>query len=430
VANFSLPSVLMFGWEFPPFNSGGLGVACEGLSKALSSSGVDLTFVLPVKIPISVPWCKLVFANESSEIMDDAEIKSLFSGYQSHSRSSGKTSKYGLPEFISGSLMQRVKAYALKAPGIAKKNKHSVIHAHDWLTYPAGIAAKETSGRPLVVHVHATQFDQSAGDNINKEVYEIEKAGMRAADLVVAVSNRTRNKVIEKYGIPPEKVKVIYNGIEFGNNGAVIEQNLDKLKRNGNKIVLFVGRITLQKGPDYFVSMAEKVLSHEPNTFFVVSGSGDMEGEMIRQVANRGLSSKFIFCGFLRGEELNKVYKAADIFVMPSVSEPFGLVPLEAMISEVPVLVSKESGVSEILSSALKSHFWDIDDMADKVISVLRHKKLQNHLSVNGLQEVKTIHWKAAADSLISLYNSLDNAFSMFLFPSSPATASTQVPDF
>jgi glycosyltransferase involved in cell wall biosynthesis len=153
--------------------------------------------------------------------------------------------------------------------------------------------------------------------------------------------------------------------------------------------------------------MAEKVLMHEPNTFFVISGSGDMEGEMIRQVAGRGLSSQFIFCGFLRGDELNRVYKAADIFVMPSVSEPFGLVPLEAMISEVPVLVSKESGVSEILSSALKSHFWDIDDMADKVISVLRHKKLQNHLSVNGKEEVKAIHWKKAAESLINLYGTL-----------------------
>ncbi|MFA6270156.1 MAG: glycosyltransferase family 4 protein, partial [Candidatus Paceibacterota bacterium] len=292
----------------------------------------------------------------------------------------------------------------------------------------AGIAAKEASGRPLVAHVHATEFDRSGSDNVNKEIYNIELEGFRRADKIVAVSEWTKNKVVSKYGIKPEKIKVIYNGIEFNNNGAIIEQNLKKLKQNGAKIVLFVGRITMQKGPDYFVTMAEKVLAHEPNTFFVVSGSGDMEGEMIRQVAGRGLSNKFIFCGFLRGDELNRVYKAADIFVMPSVSEPFGLVPLEAMISEVPVLVSKESGVSEILSSALKSHFWDIDDMSDKVISVLRHRGLQNHLSVNGKEEVKAIHWKKASDSLISLYNSLDNAFSMFLLPSSPAVARTQVP--
>lgn len=426
-----LPSVLMFGWEFPPFNSGGLGVACEGMTKALSSSGVDLTFVLPFKIPLYASWCRFVFANESTDFIDETKISKLFAGYQSHSLDTTLyTSKYGLPAAISGGLMERVRAYALRAPAIAKKHIHSVIHAHDWLTYPAGIAAKESSGKPLVAHIHATEFDRSGSDSINRDIFNIELEGFRKADVVVAVSGRTREKVIEKYGISAHKVKVVYNGIEFNNNSAIIEHNLYNLKKNGNSIVLFVGRITLQKGPDYFVEMAKKVLAYEPNTFFVVSGSGDMEGEMIRKVASHGLSSRFIFCGFLRGEELSKVYKAADIFVMPSVSEPFGLVPLEAMISDVPILISKESGVSEIVSSALKSHFWDIDDMTDKVVSVLRHKKLKNHLSASGHEEVKTIHWKKATDSLISVYNSLDNAFSMFLFPSSSTATSTQVSHF
>jgi len=418
----------MFGWEFPPFNSGGLGVACEGLSKALTSSGVDLTFVLPFKIPISVPWCRFVFANESTDLMAESQMRGLFSGYNSHSTyiKNNEVQDNGLPEVLSGDLIERVRAYSLKAGAIAKKNRHSVIHAHDWLTYPAGIEAKKVSGKPLVAHIHATEFDRS-GENINKDIFNIELEGFRKADMVVAVSGRTRKKVIEKYGISPDKVKVVHNGIEFKNNFSSIEHNLERLKKIGNSVVLFVGRITMQKGPDYFVTMAEKVLQYEPKTFFVVSGSGDMEGQMIKMVASRGLSSKFIFCGFLRGEELNQVYKAADIFVMPSVSEPFGLVPLEAMISEVPVLVSKESGVSEVISTALKSHFWDTDDMADKVLSVLHHKKLRDHLSVNGREEVKTIHWKKAADSLISLYNSLDNAFSMFLFPSSSTAASTQV---
>ncbi len=419
----------MFGWEFPPFNSGGLGVACEGLSKALVSSGVDLTFVLPFKIPISAPWCKFVFANESTDFMNEIQIRSLFAGYASHTNSK-EVKKYGLPASISGDLMERVMSYALAAPAIARKHKHSVIHAHDWLTYPAGIAAKEISGKPFVAHIHATEFDRSGSDKINADIYNIELEGFRQADVIVAVSERTKNKVVNKYGISAQKVKVVYNGVEFNNNSAMIEHNLDKLKQNGSQIVLFVGRITLQKGPDYFVSMAEKVLAYEPNTFFVVSGSGDMEGEMIRMVTSRGLSARFIFCGFLRGEELARVYKAADMFVMPSVSEPFGLVPLEAMISQVPVLVSKESGVSEILSTALKSHFWDVDDMADKVISVLRHKKFKNHLSENGREEVKAIHWKKAAESLISVYNSLDNAFSVFLFPGSPALESAQVSHF
>jgi len=410
VANAKLPSVLMFGWEFPPYNSGGLGVACEGLSKALVSSGVDLTFVLPFKIPISVPWCKFVFANESTETLDEVEVRKLFSGYQSHATHIHTIHSIiqdnGLPTALSGDLVERVRAYALRAGAIAKKNKHSVIHAHDWLSYPAGIEAKKVSGKPLVVHIHATEFDRS-GDDVNKDIYNIELEGFRKADMVVAVSGRTREKVIQKYGISPDKVKVVHNGIDFKNNISSIRHNLDKLKKIGNSIVLFVGRITMQKGPDYFVAMAERILSQEPKTFFVISGSGDMEGEMIRMVASRGLSSKFIFCGFLRGEELNQVYKAADIFVMPSVSEPFGLVPLEAMISEVPVLVSKESGVSEVIITALKSHFWDVDDMADKVLSVLHHKKLKSHLSINGKEEVKAIHWKKAAQSLISLYNSL-----------------------
>lgn len=428
--NYSkLPSVLMFGWEFPPFNSGGLGVACEGLSKALAASGVDLNFVLPYKIKNPPPWCKFIFADEVTNFKDESELKKLFAGYQSHTFVETNR-KFGLPARVSGSLVERVRAYAREAPAIAAKTPHSVIHAHDWLTYPAGLAAKEVSGRPLVAHVHATEFDRSGGESANPEIYNIEKAGFEGSDLIVAVSKRTREQVIRKYGVHPDKVKVVYNGIDFQATSSKIEHRLGELKSGGNSIVLFVGRITLQKGPDYFVQMAEKVLQFEPKTFFVISGSGDMEAEIIKKVSNKGLTKNFIFCGFLRGEELSRIYRAADIFVMPSVSEPFGLVPLEAMIAEVPVLISHQSGVSEIVQSALKSHFWDIDDMTDKVVSVLRHHKLKNHLQVSGKQEVRTIHWKKAANTLIALYNSLDNAFGMLLFPSSPATEGAQVSHF
>lgn len=410
-----LPSVLMFGWEFPPFNSGGLGVACEGLSKALSASGVPLTFVLPIRIPISASWCKFVFANENDSLMTKEQISKLFAGYQSHVADSICVDGYGMPSgvsaSISGSLVQRVRAYSEKASDIAKKHSHSVIHAHDWLTYPAGIAAKEVSKKPLVAHIHATEFDRSGSDSVNREIYNIEKEGFRRADMIVAVSGRTREKVITKYGISPEKVKVVHNGVEFVENGPDLPKDLEVLKRYGNSIILFVGRITLQKGPDYFVALAEKVLRFEPKTFFVVSGSGDMEGEMVREVARRGLSQNFIFSGFLRGEELQKVYRAADVFVMPSVSEPFGIVPLEAMLSDAPVLISKESGVSEVLSAALKSHFWDVDDMTDKVVAILRSKKLKNHLQVNGKREARGIHWGKAANSLIDIYNNLTSSF-------------------
>lgn len=401
----------MFGWEFPPFNSGGLGVACEGITKSLSSSGVDLTFVLPFKMKKNPPWCKFVSATESEDYISEKEIKEMFAGYTSHSVDSENGKFVSSGNLLSGSLLSRVKSYGLKAPAIAKKYNHSIIHAHDWLTFPAGIMAKKTSGKPFVAHIHATEFDRSGSDNVNREIFEIEKDGFREADLVVAVSERTKKKVSEKYNINPNKIKVVHNGIDFNKNNSDIDHNLEILKKDGNQIVLFVGRITLQKGPDYFVEMAKKVLEYEPKTYFVVSGSGDMEGRMIEMVAKNGLSKNFIFCGFLRDKDLERIYRAGDIFVMPSVSEPFGLVPLEAMISEVPVLVSKESGVSEVISTALKSHFWDIDDMADKVVAVLRNKKLKNHLSLNGREEVKEIHWKKATDKLISLYGKLVSEF-------------------
>ncbi len=405
------PNVLMFGWEFPPFNSGGLGVACAGLSKALSTLGARVSFVLPYKVPVKASWCNFIFADESHEFKTNKEMMSMVAGYASHAVMLDQTSsKLTLSPFVGG-LVERVMAYGLKAPGIASKTPHSVIHAHDWLTYPAGIAAKQESGKPLVAHIHATEFDRSGEGGVNQAIFDIEKLGFQEADMVVAVSGRTKKSVVDNYGIPEDKVKVVYNGVEFDpfisglNSGA--SQNLERLKAEGNSIVLFAGRITLQKGPDYFVSMAEEVLRFEPKTFFAVSGSGDMEGQMIAEVARRGLAKNFIFCGFLRGNELARIFKLADIFVMPSVSEPFGIVPLEAMLSDTPVLISKESGVSEILSNALKSHFWDIADMTDKVVSLLREKKLHTHLQYNGKAEAKTIHWKKAADSLLSLYNSL-----------------------
>jgi len=411
VANKINPNVLMFGWEFPPFNSGGLGVACAGISKALSTLGAQVSFVLPYKIPVRASWCNFIFADEKVEFATNKELMAKIAGYASHTWLSEEEKIKSVKSPFVGGLVERVLEYGRRAPNIAQKTPHSVVHAHDWLTYPAGIAAKRLSGKPFVAHIHATEFDRSGEGSVNKAIFDIEREGFREADMVVAVSGRTKRSVIENYGIPEKKVKVVYNGVEFdpfvlgSRFGA--SSDLERSKSEGNAIVLFVGRITLQKGPDYFVAMAEKVLQFEPKTLFVVSGSGDLEGQMLNQVAEKGLSNNFIFCGFLRGEELARIYKLADIFVMPSVSEPFGIVPLEAMLSDVPVLVSKESGVSEILSHALKAHFWDIDDMTDKVVSVLRQKKLHSHLQQHGKSEAKTIHWKKAADSLLSVYNSL-----------------------
>lgn len=413
----------MFGWEFPPYNSGGLGVACEGMTKALSASGVNLTFALPYKVPIKARWCRFVFADEETEFKSSKEVMEYVSGYTSHTSTKFNNELINRVSGIKGnSLMERVFLYANKASSIASKNSHNIIHVHDWLTYPAGIEAKKFSKKPLVSHIHATEYDRS-GEAINKDIFEIEKEGFNKSDMIVAVSGRTRKSVIERYGIDPDKVKVVHNGVEFENNQNSVPKNIQELKSRGNNIVLFAGRITFQKGPDYFVSMAEKILRFEPNTYFVVSGSGDGEEAMIKDVSRRGLSERFIFCGFLRGNELSAVYRAADIYVMPSVSEPFGILPLEVMLSDTPVLISKESGVSEVVTCVLKSNFWDVDDMTDKVISVLRNKKLHNQLSVSGKKEVKTIHWKKAADSLISLYNSLEQRSRVVEFIPSPEFA-------
>lgn len=404
----------MFGWEFPPYNSGGLGVACEGLSKALCAKGVDLTFVLPYKIPLMANWCRFVFADTDTVFQTAEEHIAMTSGYQSHQveeRGSKIVSGYQRPAGLPKSIFERVLAYGQRSGVIAEKVEHSIIHTHDWLTYPAGIKAKKASGKPLVAHIHATEFDRCGGSNVNKNIFAIESQGFREADMVVAVSGRTRETVIEKYGVSPKKVEVVHNGVEFAEHNSRLPEDLEVLKKYGANIVLFVGRITLQKGPDYFVALAEKVLRFEPKTFFVVSGSGDMEEAMIQEVSKRGLSSHFIFCGFLRGEELRRIYKAGDVFVMPSVSEPFGIVPLEAMLSDTPVLISKESGVSEVVSSALKSHFWDVDDMTDKVVSVLRHKKLKEHLQINGKKEARSINWNKSANSLLRLYKNLAPEF-------------------
>ncbi len=398
--------ILMFGWEFPPYNSGGLGVACKGLATSLSQRSVSVSFVLPKRTPLGSIPCKFLFADDDSNFislnkLDVFLMPYMTQGSYSYLKGKIKDGPYAL------SLIDEVRRYGFLSRGLAKNNNFDVIHAHDWLSFKAGVEAKRVSGKPLIVHVHATEFDRSGG-NINQEVYEIEKEGMKEADKVITVSNFTKNVVKEKYGIPDEKISVVHNGIEEGDyNTSLASDSVLKLKRSGYNIVLFLGRITIQKGPDYFVKMAKKVLEYEPNTFFVVSGCGDMEGQVIREVLANSMSNRFIFTGFLRGQDLSAIYKAADIYIMPSVSEPFGLTPLESMIHKTPTLISKQAGVSEVISHALKSDFWDIDDMANKVVSVLRNKPLRKCLSENGCREARSINWGSAADSCINIYKDL-----------------------
>ncbi|MEG2319518.1 MAG: glycosyltransferase family 4 protein, partial [Mucinivorans sp.] len=301
-------------------------------------------------------------------------------------------------------LMEEVARYAVVAAQVAKEleGQFDIIHAHDWLTYYAGIAAKRVSGKPLVVHMHATEFDRS-GENINTVVYNIERTGMMAADRVIAVSNMTRQTVIEKHGIPADKVFTVHNGVLFKVNkeGQDVERGLD------DKIVTFLGRITYQKGPDYFVEAAAKVLKRVPNVRFVMAGSGDMLNHVIRRVAKLGIADRFHFTGFLKGDDVQKMFALSDIYIMPSVSEPFGISPLEAMRSNVPCIISKQSGVAEVLDYAVKVDYWDVDAMADAIYGLLTYPSAAKMFRDKGLEEVNTLKWDGAATKLIEIYRTL-----------------------
>lgn len=401
--------VLMFGWEFPPHNSGGLGVACFGLTRALAGAGVDVAFVLPRRIVVDSSHCKVLFAEAPGEVTV-SEVDTLLSPYLSSEEYNEVRALLGPnASKYSHSLMHEVLRYAKLARGIARKEKFDFIHAHDWLSYLAGIEAKKISGKPMIAHVHATEFDRTGGNGINAAVYAIEKKGMSEADRVVTVSQFTKNIVHDKYGIPEGKIEVVHNGIDEIDyiRGDVSPKAILQLKEQGKKIVLFVGRITLQKGPDYFVRVARKVTEHYPDVVFVVAGSGDMEWKMIQEVAYQGIADKFMFAGFLRGKELDAVYQIADLYIMPSVSEPFGITPLESLMHGTPALISKQAGVGEVVSHVLRADFWDVNDMADKVLSVLQNDVLKFTLSRHGKSEVKKVDWKKAAEKCILIYSKL-----------------------
>lgn len=405
----------MFGWEFPPHNSGGLGTACLGLTRALGEKkeDVEVTFVLPRKQEASGAPINFLFADNFLRHIKFRSINTILTPYLN-------TQTYDeyyqtLPGeeqgFYGASLFEEVQLYMKRARAIAESEDFDVIHAHDWLAAGAGIMAKEVSGKPLVIHVHATEFDRTGGTGVNEMVYRMEKQGMEAADKVIAVSNFTKDIVVEKYGIPEEKVEVVYNGTEAEENNLCSDADrctpLDILKTRGGKIVLFVGRITLQKGPEYFLRAAKRVLEYEPNTIFVVAGSGDMHGQMMRETAELGISKNVLFAGFLRGAELEQIYRAADLYVMPSVSEPFGLTALEAVENGTPVLLSKQSGVSEVIRHALSVDFWDTDGMANKIITVLRYDCLANEMRRNARKELLNLSWSKAAERCVDIYSSV-----------------------
>jgi len=400
--------VLMFGWEFPPYNSGGLGTACYGLTKGLASYNTNVTFVMPhIPEEAKAEYVKLISAGNLSEIKLKG-VKTKLSGYMTSEEYSKSLLLKNVPKEVKklygDDIYSEVYKYAKKAGMIAKYEDHDIIHCHDWMTYQAGIKAKQISGKPLVVHVHATEFDRTGGSGVNQIVYNLERKGMHAADKIIAVSNFTKNKIVDHYGVHPDKIHVVHNAVE-PSQLKVAKESFGLSK--ANKVVLFLGRITLQKGPDYFLQAARRVLDVEPNVKFVIAGSGDMAASMVEKAAELGIGDKVLFTGFLKGDDIHKAYQMADLYVMPSVSEPFGITPLEAMINKTPTIISKQSGVSEVISNCLKVNFWDIDAMANKMVGVLRYSEAHESLSEEGHKEVQQINWNDSAKKCLDVYHDI-----------------------
>ena len=421
--------VLMFGWEFPPHISGGLGTASYGLTKGMAKlDDLEVIFVVPkawgdedqsmVRLvganQVQVAYKKVFYKGfrrpierieVSSKIVpytDPDNFWQLVNSETSEHNFYVITNARGKVDFsgrYDTNLMDEIYKYSVVAALIADENEFDIIHAHDWLAYPAGIAAMEVSGKPLVIHVHATDFDRSGG-NVNPDVYRIEKNGMDAASKIITVSNLTRDIVINKYNINPDKVETVYNAVE----PVEIAENLIIKKGFDEKVVTFLGRITLQKGPEYFIEAAYKVLQVMDNVRFVMAGSGDMMEKMMRRAASLKITDRFHFTGFLKGTDVFTMLDMSDVYIMPSVSEPFGISPLEAMQSNVPVIISKQSGVAEILTHAVKTDFWDIDAMADAIYGILNYPALAHMFIKNGKEEVIRLKWDNSARHVRDIY--------------------------
>ncbi len=412
--------VLMFGWEFPPHISGGLGTASYGLTKGFVPQGdVEIKFCIPkpygdednsfLRI-VGMNSVPIVWKDVDSSYID-SRVGSIirpeeYYRYRDHiygDFSYMNTNDLGCMEFAGGypeNLHEEINNYSIIAGVVARTEEFDIIHSHDWLTYPAGIHAKQVSGKKLVIHVHATDFDRSRG-NVNPTVYAIEKNGMDHADHIFCVSELTRRTVIEKYHQHPDKVTTLHNAVTPLSDDIMA---IEPKKIPGEKVVTFLGRITMQKGPEYFVEAAAQVLRKTRNIRFCMAGSGDMMNDMIKLVAQRGIADRFHFPGFMRGRQVYECLKASDVYIMPSVSEPFGISPLEAMQCDVPTIISKQSGCAEILDKCIKTDYWDINAMADAIYAICNNDSLYEYLKVEGRREVDNITWENVALKLRGLY--------------------------
>lgn len=431
--------VLMFGWEFPPHISGGLGTACFGLTKELSKMDVEITFVVPrikaenAKAPVRLIGAKDVLSSTSVNEIEEQCKKAASSHLLKYIKINSSLRPYhNVEEYkdyveqiksedgsvqvrcrsalvdLSGDygpdLMSEVVRYSWAGRELGQREQFDVIHAHEWMTFLAGIEAKKVSGKPLVVHIHATEFDR-AGENPNRDIYNLEKYGMEMADKVIAVSKRTKNIIVHKYNIDPEKIEVVYNAVDKDDATQITQ--LGRAHASREKIVLFLGRITMQKGPEYFLEAASNVLTKMPNVRFVMAGSGDMARKMVEKMATMRMIDRFHFTGFLKAPERERLFAMSDLYIMPSVSEPFGITPLEAMKHGVPVIVSKQSGIAEILENVVKVDFWDVPKLSSSIIDILSRPNLSMNMRENSRRTLESISWEHSASHVVDLYNQL-----------------------
>jgi glycogen(starch) synthase len=433
--------VLMLGWEYPPFISGGLGTACRGLTEAMKQLQIRILFVLPRSIEtppradseddgdesrerpdgdepgtlvrpggfielapvpseLTNPYQTAIVQPASESVRHRELVERLKKSEKSREKeSSVQVVGVGAEDGYDGDLMGKIHAYADRCVRLTRRELFDIIHAHDWMTFPAAMAIAEFSGRPMITHIHATEFDRS-GEWGNPHVYNIERRGMHAAARIIAVSERTKQIIVDRYDVPAWKVAVVHNGIDFEPRLVYAPR-----KARGEKVVLFLGRITRQKGPEYFIRAAARVAERVKNVRFVVAGSGDQLPYVIRLAEELGIRDQIEFKGFLQGSEVDRAYETADVYAMPSVSEPFGLTALEAARHGVPVILSKDSGAAEVLRrGTLKVDFWDVEMMAKMIVAVLHYPGLADTLRRESLCEIEGLTWEAAARKCIRLY--------------------------
>ena len=413
--------VLMLGWEFPPFFAGGAGIVCYELTREMVKiEDVDLTYVMPSgPDELTEQHLRVLIADRfEGKKIDFKKIPSLMGAYMTRDGyveerqrliRSGKLSMKGdnTLDLYGKTLLEDVYNFVGGVSEIVEDEEFDVIHAHDWTTFPAAIQASEQMKKPLIVHMHITEFDKSGGAGADPHIYSIEKEGMDKADNIITISEKVKKGLIENYHIDPSKIEIIYHAkIDVGP-----DKDFDFPKfKDKNKVILYAGRMTLQKGPDYFVEAAAKVVNFYDNVIFIMAGSGDQMNKMIKRTVELGIHDKFLFHGFYTRDEANKFFSMADVYVMPSVSEPFGLVAFEGMSKSTPTIISKQSGASEILSNVLKVDFWDTHKMADQIVSILRHNELSNTMKKEGLSEVNKLTWDKPARRCVDIYKELTRA--------------------